>query len=44
MVGYRVNRYAKDVETLFVAGTVCGLDDAQLLDRFLDHARDRQAA
>jgi RNA polymerase sigma factor (sigma-70 family) len=44
MVGDRANRYAKDVETLFGSGTLGGLDDAQLLDRFLEHDRDGQAA
>ena len=44
MRGDRGNRYAKDVETLFVAGALGGLGDAQLLDRFLEYDRDRQAA
>ncbi len=44
MVGHRENRYAKDVEALFAAGALGGLCDAQLLDRFLEHDRDRAAA
>ena len=44
MVGDRASRYAKDVETLFVAGALGDLGDAQLLERFLEHDRDGQAA
>jgi RNA polymerase sigma factor (sigma-70 family) len=44
MVSDRAKRYADDLETLFVAGALGGLGDAQLLDRFLEHDRDRKAA
>jgi RNA polymerase sigma factor (sigma-70 family) len=44
MLGDRVRRCTKDVETLFVAGIIGDLGDAQLLDRFLEHDRDPEAA
>jgi hypothetical protein len=44
MWGDRANRYARDVETLFVAGALGGLAGAQLRDRLLGHDRDRPAA
>jgi RNA polymerase sigma factor (sigma-70 family) len=44
MVGDRAGGYAKDVETLFVAGALGDVGDAQLLDRFLEHERDGRAA
>ena len=44
MASDRASGYAKHVETLFVAGALGDLGDAQLLDRFLEHARDARAA
>jgi RNA polymerase sigma factor (sigma-70 family) len=44
MVGERSRPYARDVETLFAAGALGVLGDAELLDRFLEHDRDRHAA
>jgi RNA polymerase sigma factor (sigma-70 family) len=44
MVRERAYRYARDVQTLFVTGALGGLGDAELLDVFLEHERDRAAA